>query len=141
MFMNACFFIYPVFLPIVHQYYCLIKRIHLLLLQLCHINSMLYYLIYSLITFGSSLILRFDLPGASRSLMLSLYISMYETHTLYSLFSLSYNVLKTIVILTFLMPLNMSLTAQGSIPGISCVPSIVYVLPLVVCPYMKTVPL
>jgi len=39
------------------------------------------------------------------------------------------------------MPLKTSLTAHGKIPGISYVPSIVYVLPDVVCPYINTVPL
>lgn len=37
--------------------------------------------------------------------------------------------------------LKISLIAQGSTPGTSVVPSIVYVLPEVVCPYIKIVPL
>jgi hypothetical protein len=49
--------------------------------------------------------------------------------------------IKSIIKFTFLMPLNISLIAQGRIPGISYVPNIVYVFPDVVCPYIKTVPL
>ena len=71
MLVDARLLVHAMFLPEIQQDDSLVERVHLLLVQYGHIHPVLKY--YSdVLTLGSSLILRLVLPGASKSLMLSL---------------------------------------------------------------------